>query len=103
MLVLDVLDLPNSIFKGFPDIVGKHRPFYVVGNKVDLLPKDCTGYLNRTKEMIGRYVEEYGLATGSNIRHIALVSAKTGYGIEELVTKLLVDWGRKGKKTLICG
>jgi len=29
-------------------------------------------------------------------QHVALVSAKTGYGIEKLISRLLRDWKLKG-------
>ena len=32
-----------------------------------------------------------------SVRHTALVSAKTGFGIEDLVTVLLDDWRKQGR------
>lgn len=96
VVVVDITDLPGSILSNIGDIVGTHRPLYLVGNKVDLLPKDATGYLKRAKEMLLTACKEAGLVTEHEIRHTCLVSAKTGYGIEELVTKLMLDWSRKG-------
>ncbi len=46
--------------------------------------------------MLVRICKEKGLADESYIHHIALVSAKTQYGIEELVSRLMYDWARKG-------
>ena len=67
-------------------------PVYVIGNKVDLLPRDAVGYLDRIKESLLNLCEEQGVTA----QHIALVSAKTGYGIEKLITRLLRDWKLKG-------
>ena len=96
IIVVDLLDMPNSIFKDLPELIGYDRPLYIIGNKVDLIPKDEIGYLQRTKDMLMYLCKEAGLTTTNEVKHTALVSAKTGYGIEELVTQLLKDWGKKG-------
>ena len=96
IIVVDLLDMPNSIFKDLPELIGHDRPLYIIGNKVDLIPKDETGYLVRTKDMLMQLCKEAGLTTTNEIRHTALISAKTGYGVEELITRLLKDWGKKG-------
>ena len=46
--------------------------------------------------MIMHYMREYDISTTNYVKHVQLVSAKTGYGIEELVTKLMTEWHRKG-------
>lgn len=74
------------------DLVSNERPIYIVGNKVDLLPRDGSGYLGRIKESIVQLCKQHSVEA----RHIALISAKTGYGIESLITKLLIDWRLKG-------
>jgi len=72
--------------------VGKNRPAYVIGNKVDLLPRDAPGYLDRIKQSVLTLCEERGITA----QHVALISAKTGYGIEKLITRLLRDWKLQG-------
>ena len=99
IVVVDLLDMPNSIFKDLPELIGQDRPLYIIGNKVDLIPRDETGYLKRTKDMLMYLCKEAGLGTTNEVMHTALVSAKTGYGIEELITQLLKDWGKKGMLT----
>lgn len=96
VLVVDVTDFPNSVYKDLPRLVGHKRPVFVVGNKVDLLPKDTDGYLTRTGHMISDYMEKLGFTNTNFIKHVTLVSAKTGYGIEKLVSRLMTDWHRKG-------
>ena len=102
LLVVDVTDLPGSIHRHLPDIIGTRKPMIViglslyfifqfmfdfVGNKVDLLPPDArVGYLKRFRNAVQAAVEEAGFRDNFNILHTALVSAKTGYGIEELIT-----------------
>nr|CAD7426674.1 unnamed protein product [Timema monikensis] len=71
------------------------RPVVVVGNKVDLLPADCPGYLDHVKNCVKYSLESTGI-DAANIKHIALVSASTGYGVEELITKLQNLWDYKG-------
>lgn len=96
IVVVDVTDMPNSIFPNLSELIGSQRPLYIVGNKADLLPRDGPGYLQRTKDMLMKLCEESGLASDNKIQHVTLISAKTGYGIEDLVTKLMVDWSMKG-------
>lgn len=97
LVVVDVMDMPNSLYAGLSDLIGHRRPVYVIGNKVDLLPRDESGYLTRVKEMLVQACEESGLSKHNFLKHVSVVSAKTGYGIEELVTKLMDDWDRKGE------
>lgn len=37
----------------------------------------------------------------TNVKHVALISAQTGYGVEELITKLHNVWDYKGDVYLI--
>lgn len=50
--MVDLLDFPGSIWPQIIDIIGKERPVFVVGNKVDLLPKDSNEYLKHIKERL---------------------------------------------------
>ena len=72
--------------------MSKNRPAYIIGNKVDLLPRDAPGYLDRIKQSVLTLCEEQGITA----QHVALISAKTGYGIEKLITRLLRDWKLQG-------
>lgn len=49
ILMVDLLDFPCSIWPEMIDVVGKDRPMVLVGNKVDLLPKDSSDYLKHVK------------------------------------------------------
>ena len=95
ILVVDLLDFPGSIWPGIMDIIGDKRPVCIVGNKVDLLPRDGRAYLERIHKSLVKSLETRGL-NRANIKHVALVSAKTGYGIEELITKIQNSWGYRG-------
>ncbi|PIO70771.1 hypothetical protein TELCIR_07366 [Teladorsagia circumcincta] len=89
LLVVDVTDIPGSIHRQLPRIIGPRRPMIVIANKVDLLPPDAQcGYLKRFKNVVEEAIEEAGFRDQFAILHTALVSAKTGYGIEDLITML---------------
>ncbi|XP_044743956.1 nitric oxide-associated protein 1 [Chrysoperla carnea] len=100
ILMVDLLDFPCSIWPNIIDIIGSKRPVIVVGNKVDLLPQDSRGYLNHIKFVLEKVINETGISK-ANIKHTALISAKTGYGIEELITKLHSIWEYKGDVYLV--
>lgn len=74
---------------------GTRRPVVVVGNKVDLLPADGKNHLQRVKDSLIAAIEKTDLGR-ANIRHVALVSGYTGFGIESLITKIQHSWGTKG-------
>uniref|UniRef100_A0A0N4ZQ29 G domain-containing protein n=1 Tax=Parastrongyloides trichosuri TaxID=131310 RepID=A0A0N4ZQ29_PARTI len=93
LLVVDVTDLPYSIYENLPDIIGYGKPIIVIGNKVDLLPPDArAGYLKNFRNVLYKTLEDMGFKDKFNILHTALVSAKTGYGIEELITQIYLKW-----------
>ncbi|CAD5115440.1 DgyrCDS4416 [Dimorphilus gyrociliatus] len=96
IIVVDLLDMPNSLYAGFKQLINKKQPVYVLGNKVDLIPKDAPGYLKRINNTLRHYCQKLNIAPQNKIHYLGLISAKTGYGIEDLVTKLLKDWKRKG-------
>lgn len=100
ILVVDLLDFPCSIWPDLLDIIGTKRPVCVVGNKIDLIPKDRKGYLEEIKENLVVELEKSGLHR-ANIKHVSLISAKTGYGIEELITKIQSSWGFRGDVYLL--
>ncbi|GAB6024910.1 hypothetical protein CHUAL_010015 [Chamberlinius hualienensis] len=96
VLMVDLLDFPCSIWPGIIDLVGPEQPILVVGNKVDLLPKDGFDYLVRMKRILAESLKKYGIDNGMNIRNVRLISARTGYGIEELISDIHKNWGTTG-------
>lgn len=98
LMVVDVTDMANSILPEFLHDIGTKRPIFVVGNKIDLIPKDSEGYLKGILHRLELECERALLnPSGKNIKHTCLVSAKTGYGIEKLISKLIKDWHVDGK------
>lgn len=60
ILMVDLLDFPCSIWPEMINIVGKDRPIMLVGNKVDLLPKDSSIYLKHVKSRLEDAVIDAG-------------------------------------------
>lgn len=60
ILIIDLLDFPSSIWNGIQELLGNKRPIFVVGNKVDLLPKDSHGYLENIKKCLTQAVIQSG-------------------------------------------
>ncbi|CAI5441673.1 unnamed protein product [Caenorhabditis angaria] len=93
LLVVDVTDLPGSIYPKLAEVIGSRKPMIVIGNKVDLLPPDAkTGYMYRFKTTVEKAIEKAGYRDSFNILHTALVSAKTGYGVEDLITEIYMKY-----------
>ncbi|XP_035017012.2 nitric oxide-associated protein 1 isoform X1 [Hippoglossus stenolepis] len=99
LLIVDLLDLPDSIIPDLPELVGTNKHVVVLGNKIDLLPRDSPGYLRRIKGQLAQYCQVAGL--GGQVTDIHLVSAKTGYGIETLISSLQRSWKYKGDVYLV--
>ncbi|KAL4231919.1 nitric oxide associated protein 1 [Mactra antiquata] len=102
IMVVDVTDMANSIIPEFLDTIGSKRPLFIVGNKIDLIPKDEKNYLKRILNRLRMESERAWLnPTGNNIKYTCLVSAKTGYGIEELINHLIGLWGVSGNVYMV--
>lgn len=95
ILMVDLLDFPCSIWPEISNVLHPMTSVFLVGNKVDLLPQDSKTFFNHVKECLSQAVQNAGV-NKKNIRHIELISAKTGYGIEELINKLHNLWKYKG-------
>ncbi|KAM7342354.1 nitric oxide-associated protein 1 isoform 2-T2 [Cochliomyia hominivorax] len=100
IVMVDLLDFPCSIWPGIHNLLGYKRPIFIVGNKVDLLPRDCNSYLDHIKLCLKEEIIKSGFDR-LNVKHISLISAKTGYGIEELITQLQKIWAYKGDVYLV--
>ncbi|XP_014285705.1 nitric oxide-associated protein 1 isoform X2 [Halyomorpha halys] len=96
LLIADMTDLPCSVWPGILDIIGYRRPLFLVGNKVDLLWGDRRGWMEHALCSL-----RSTLPKPAAIKYCSLVSAKTGYGIEELITKLHNLWEYKGDVYLV--
>ncbi|KAI8427051.1 hypothetical protein MSG28_014692 [Choristoneura fumiferana] len=100
VLMVDLLDFPCSIWPGIVDVIGTDRPIIIVGNKVDLIPADSVGYLQRIKDSLMDQIGKTKLAE-ANIKFVSLISAKTGYGVEDLISAMFKVWVYKGDVFLV--
>lgn len=100
IILVDLLDFPCSIFTDLAKILGPKRSVVIVGNKVDLIPRDHPNYLSHIKECLRQEAVRLGFENRF-IKHVSLISAKTGFGIEELITRLHQIWRTKGDVYLI--
>uniref|UniRef100_A0A8C3T3C1 Nitric oxide associated 1 n=1 Tax=Chelydra serpentina TaxID=8475 RepID=A0A8C3T3C1_CHESE len=114
LYMVDMLDLPDSVLPDLPQLVGAGSNILVVGNKMDLLPGDSPDYLKRFRKQLLRSCARVGIlpaaqGTGSqvgrtgsqNLVDVHLISAKTGYGVEELISKLQRSWKCNGDVYLV--
>lgn len=128
LYMVDLLDLPDAFLPDLPALVGP-KQLIVLGNKVDLLPQDAPGYLQRLRERLWEDCARAGLprspghrrplhpggggpadgeensnlSAGSRtiLRDVRLISAKTGYGVEELISALQRSWRYRGNVYLV--
>jgi len=87
-----------KFFQIFSNFSGPKRPIFVVGNKVDLLPQDSDMYLMHIKQCLKDSVVNAGF-NEKRIKNVSLISAKTNFGIEDLIADIQKQWGSKGEKT----
>lgn len=94
ILTVDLTDFPCSIWPNLHEIIGEEVPIFVVGNKVDLLPQDRKDFFKTVKQRLLQAVVRSGIKQ-DNIVDVRLVSAKTHFGIEEMITNIF-NFRRKG-------
>uniref|UniRef100_A0A0K8T9Y4 G domain-containing protein n=1 Tax=Lygus hesperus TaxID=30085 RepID=A0A0K8T9Y4_LYGHE len=96
LLAVDLTDFPCSIWPGISDLVGLDCPMFLVGNKVDLLCGDSKGWMDRVEKSLRSCFPSKAKILGTQ-----LISAKTGFGVEELITKLQKIWQYQGDVYLV--
>ncbi|NXL58788.1 NOA1 protein, partial [Chordeiles acutipennis] len=103
LYLLDLLELPDPLLPQLPALLGPDVPaagLLVVGNKVDLLPADSPGHLGRLRRRLAAACAQAGLH-GAPLVDVRLVSAKTGFGMEGLVSRLQRSWKCAGDVYLL--
>lgn len=91
-LVVDLTDFPGCILRNMRDLIGDKHQLFVVGNKLDLLPYDGPNMINRVAESLRKNLEKLRPDNQNlNIYGIAVISARTGFGVENLVTRILAS------------
>lgn len=109
LCMVDMLDLPDSLLPNLPELVGDKAHIFVLGNKVDLLPGDSPKYLKHLQECLLETCISVGLVEpkqpgqtlSQRLMDVHLLSAKTGYGVEELISKLQRSWKLNGDVYLV--
>ncbi|KZC08694.1 Nitric oxide-associated protein 1 [Dufourea novaeangliae] len=101
LLMVDLTDFPGSIWPNLKSVLHPFTPIFLVGNKVDLLPRDCPTFFDNVKQQLLNTVLDVTGINTANVTHVALASAKTGYGVEELINKLQRKWRYKGDVYLV--
>uniref|UniRef100_A0A8D8Y9T3 Nitric oxide-associated protein 1 n=2 Tax=Cacopsylla melanoneura TaxID=428564 RepID=A0A8D8Y9T3_9HEMI len=96
ILMVDMTDFPCSIWPGILDVIGVKRPIFVVGNKIDAIPSDRRGWLKHAEQAL-----RDALPAKANVKDVTFISAKTGYGVEELITKIFKIWQLRGDVYLV--
>lgn len=66
----------------------------IIGNKFDLLPHTGPLFEKSVRECLISNCEKKGIK-GKQIKHVELISAKTGYNIERVISKLFKIWNDK--------
>ena len=94
VMVVDIFDFQGSWLKGLPRFVGGN-PILLVGNKVDLLPRNIN--LNRVRNWLQHEAKERGLRP----EDVILISAQKGLQIDELLNR--IGQLRKGRDVYIVG
>ncbi|XP_003224714.1 nitric oxide-associated protein 1 [Anolis carolinensis] len=98
LLLADLLDLPESLLSpDLPGLLGDQAHLLVLGNKADLLPGDSPDYLRRLRGSLRQACAQAGLRA----EEVHLISAKTGFGLEELITRLQRSWKFNGDVYLV--
>ena len=98
VLVTDLTDFPGSVWPDIFELLGKNKSVILVGNKVDLLPQDCHKYtVNIEKSMMQTFQQKCKESNheATEIVDSILVSARTGYNIEKLISMVLKNWTEK--------
>ncbi|NXT29654.1 NOA1 protein, partial [Syrrhaptes paradoxus] len=103
LYILDVMELPDPVLAELPGLLAPDVPvagLLVVGNKVDLLPAHSPGHLGRLRQRVAEACARAGLR-GAPLVDVRLVSAKTGFGLEGLVSRLQRSWRCAGDVYLL--
>lgn len=103
LYLLDVLELPDPLLPQLPELLSPQVPaagVLVVGTKVDLLPADSPGHLGRLRQRLEAACAQAGLRREALV-DVRLVSAKTGFGLEGLVSRLQRSWKCAGDVYLL--
>ncbi|PIK49487.1 putative nitric oxide-associated protein 1-like [Apostichopus japonicus] len=95
LLMVDLLDFPCSVIPNLKDLLGNTTPMFIVGNKYDLLPKDAPNHHKRVEQIVLETCIQENVCDREQVSRVHLISAKTGFGVEKLITLLQGLWGSR--------
>ena len=93
LYVIDIMDVPGGLVEDLLEIVGETKHIILVCNKMDRLPVDGhpKHQIQHIKRVVSDEVRKFGLQD-ANVREISVISAKTGFGILDLVKAINKHW-----------
>lgn len=103
LYVVNVMDIPGCFIENIMEIVGETKHVILVINKLDSLPVDGKPkhQIERLKRIILDIGRKHGLAY-ANILDVVTISAKTGFGVKNLVRTIKEHW-RKNSDVYLVG
>ena len=102
VILIDLLDLPNSIYDGWANLIQDKSSvdIIILGNKFDLLPNTGPKFEHHIIKCLSYQCLKKGLK-GPQIKHVDLVSAKTGFNVERIISKFFEFWNDEGDVYLL--
>ena len=100
ILVVDLTDFPGSVWPNILELIGTNKRVILVGNKVDLLPQDSFGYISTIQDSMVRTFKQKCKTEAEldpKLLDSILVSARTGFNIEKLITMVFKHWKEREK------
>jgi len=97
ILVVDLLDFPGSVWPNILNLLGKNKKIILVGNKLDLILPDQSGYIKNItsilqEEFLKKCFENEADKVFPYLISAMCVSAKTGFNMERLIDKIFEYW-----------
>lgn len=91
IVLVDLTDFPAGIWEGLVDLVqGQRMQYLIVGNKLDLLPYDGPKLIDRVHYALRENLDRLRPGNGNKrISDTTVLSARTGFGVEGLVSRIL--------------
>lgn len=102
VILIDLLDLPNSIYDGWSKLIQENSSLDIIllGNKFDLLPNTGPKFEHSVIKSLSYQCLKKGLK-GPQIKHVDIISAKTGFNLERVISKFFEFWNDEGDVYLL--
>ena len=100
ILVVDLTDFPGSVWPNILELIGTNKRVILVGNKVDLLPQDSFHYISTIQHSMVKTFKQkckFENEVDPKLLDSIVVSARTGFNIEKLITMVFKHWKEREK------